>query len=223
VSLKNALLKAESSGIIAEFKRKSPSKGIINKDANVEFVTTGYVRAGAAALSVLTDNIYFGGSNNDLLKAREMNVCPILRKEFIIDEYQIYEAKSIGADVILLIAAYLEKQDIMRLASVAKSLQLEVLLELHDESEVEKISSEVDLVGINNRNLKNFNVDIEQSLKLASRIPDNYVKIAESGISSPDEVKNFRKAGFKGFLMGERFMKTENPEKACEEFIKQLK
>jgi indole-3-glycerol phosphate synthase len=222
VSLKQYLLKPDKSGIIAEFKRKSPSKGIINQNANVENVTIGYIQAGASALSILTDGFFFGGSNNDLTIARKVNFCPILRKEFIVDEYQIIEAKSIGADAILLIAACLTKEEIEKFAKCAKSLGLEVLLELHGEDEFEMISTEVELIGINNRNLKTFEVNLEQSKRLAAKIPDTFLKIAESGIDSPDVIKDLKNHGFKGFLMGEYFMKTSQPEKTCAEFIKQL-
>lgn len=223
VSLKHYLLRSDKSGIIAEFKRKSPSKGVINAYASVEDVTIGYMQAGASALSVLTDEKYFGGKNEDVIKARKVNFCPILRKEFIIDEYQIIEAKSIGADAILLIAACLEASQIIKLAKFAKSFGLEVLLELHGEEEFDKITPEIELVGINNRNLKTFVVDVEQSKRFAAKIPDDsFVKIAESGIDSPEVVKDFKAHGFKGFLMGEHFMRTSDPAKACSEFIKQL-
>jgi indole-3-glycerol phosphate synthase len=223
ISLKQSLLNTAKSGIIAEFKRKSPSKGIINSAVTVEQVTMGYSAAGASALSVLTDENYFGGTNADVLAARKVNTCPILRKEFIVDEYQIVEAKSLGADAILLIAACLSKQEINQLARFAKSFGLEVLLELHGEDEFDKISPEVELVGINNRNLKTFVVDIEQSKKFASKIPDSFIKVAESGIDSVDVIKDFKNHGFKGFLMGEHFMKTADPGKACTEFINRLK
>ena len=222
VSLKHYLLRPDKSGIIAEFKRKSPSKGFINQYAKVEEVTLGYMQAGASALSVLTDEKFFGGKNEDVTKARKLNFCPILRKEFVIDEYQIIEAKSIGADAILLIAACLSKSEIDTLAKFAKSLGLEVLLEMHGEDEFDKISTEVELVGINNRNLQTFVVDIEQSKRFAAKIPDSFVKVAESGIDSVEVIKDLKLSGFKGFLMGEHFMKTADPAKACANFIKQL-
>jgi indole-3-glycerol phosphate synthase len=222
VSLKQYLLRTDKSGIIAEFKRKSPSKGMISPYAKVEQVTLGYMQAGASALSVLTDEKFFGGSNVDLTKARKVNYCPILRKEFIIDEYQIAEAKSIGADAILLIAACLSKEEISRLARFAKSLGLEILLELHEEEEFDKIPSEIELIGINNRNLKNFEVDIDQSKKFAAKIPAHFTKIAESGIDSVSVIRDLKNHGFKGFLMGEYFMKSPDPGKACTEFIKAL-
>jgi indole-3-glycerol phosphate synthase len=221
-SLQSALLKSDASGIIAEFKRKSPSKGLINGNASVVQVTQGYIKAGAVALSVLTDEKFFGGSDNDLSIARKSNQCPILRKDFIVDEYQIIEAKSIGADVILLIAACLTKSEVSRFSILAKSLQLEILLELHDDKEIDSIVDEVNLIGINNRNLKDFKVDLEQSIRMAERIPGRFIKVAESGIDAPDAIFDLRKHGFKGFLIGERFMREKEPEKACAEFIKQI-
>jgi indole-3-glycerol phosphate synthase len=222
LSLKESLQKESKTGIIAEFKRKSPSKGVINDKANVADVTRGYAENGASALSVLTDEIFFGGSSLDLMEAR-VNEIPILRKDFIIDEYQLAEAKSIGADLILLIAACLRPADIKRLAGFAKNLGLEVLLELHDERELEHICDETELIGINNRNLKNFEVDIEQSLKMADKIPGDKIKIAESGIKSIDDVLVFKENGFKGFLIGELFMKQADPTIAFAEFVNALK
>lgn len=221
LSLKQFLLDDSKTGIIAEFKRKSPSKGIINGEADVVAVTTAYTQNGASGLSVLTDTDFFGGSTEDLVKAR-VNQIPILRKEFIIDEYQIVEAKAMGADVILLIAACLTPADVKRLATFAQSLQLEVLLELHEEEELEHICEETVLVGINNRNLKTFAVDIERSLAMAQRIPAGKVKIAESGISSVENIRLFRDHGFRGFLIGENFMKEPNPGLAFEEFVKAI-
>lgn len=221
LSLKQFLLDDNKTGIIAEFKRKSPSKGIINSDADVVAVTAAYARHGASGLSVLTDTHFFGGSTEDLVKAR-VNQLPILRKEFIIDEYQIIEAKAMGADVILLIAACLTPAEVKRLAAFAQSLQLEVLLELHGEEELEHICDETVLVGINNRNLKTFVVDIERSLAMAQRIPANKVKIAESGISVVENIRLFRNNGFRGFLIGENFMKAPNPGLAFEKFVNAL-
>ncbi|MBO9561818.1 MAG: indole-3-glycerol phosphate synthase TrpC [Niastella sp.] len=220
-SLKQSLLDDSKTGIIAEFKRKSPSKGIINGDADVVAVTTAYAQHGASGLSVLTDTDFFGGSTEDLVKAR-VNPIPVLRKEFIIDEYQIVEAKAMGADVILLIAACLTPAEVKRLATFAQSLQLEVLLELHDEEELEHVCDETVLVGINNRNLKTFAVDIERSLAMAQRIPAGKVKIAESGISAVENIRLFRDNGFRGFLIGENFMKEPNPGLAFEKFVKAL-
>jgi len=222
LSLKKSLLNNPDTGIIAEFKRKSPSKGIINDKADVMEVTKAYVKYGASCLSVLTDTVFFGGSDDDLIRAR-VNEIPILRKDFIIDEYQIAEAKSIGADVILLIAACLMPTEVKRLASFAKNTGLEVLLELHDEKELEHICDDTEIIGINNRNLKTFEVDIDRSLKMAEKIPGDKIKIAESGISSVENILLFRQHGFKGFLIGENFMKAADPTIAFADFINQLK
>lgn len=222
LSLKEALTRQGSSGIIAEFKRKSPSKGIINNKASVEEVTTGYMQANAAGLSILTDRPFFGGSPIDVIAARELNSIPILRKDFIVDEYQIIEAKSMGADVILLIAAVLEKDEIKKLTRCAKSLGLEIFFEVHTRQELDMVIDELDMVGINNRNLKDFKVDLEHSLKLAEALPNQFVKVSESGIDSVDTIKMLKNNGFQGFLIGENFMKTENPGEACKEFINQL-
>jgi len=221
LSLKQFLLDDSKTGIIAEFKRKSPSKGVINGNADVLEVTGAYAKFGASGLSVLTDTDFFGGSTEDLLKARA-NQVPILRKDFIVDEYQIVEARAMGADVILLIAACLTPAEVKRLAAFANSLQLEVLLELHGEEELDHICEETVLVGINNRNLKTFVVDIERSLAMAKRIPAGKVKIAESGISSPENIRLFKDHGFRGFLIGENFMKEANPAKAFEQFVQAL-
>ncbi len=222
VSLKKYILRPDRSGIIAEFKTKSPSKGDINPNADVKKISVEYMQAGASALSILTDKEFFGGSALNLTKAREYNYCPILQKDFIIDEYQIFEAKSIGADAILLIAACLTKTQIENLAKQANSLGLEILYEIHDEQELDKINDFVDIVGVNNRNLKTFEVDIQQSICISNAIPEKFLKISESGIKSVDDIIELKKAGFKGFLMGENFMKTGNPGKACKNFIKQL-
>ncbi|MEL6698326.1 MAG: indole-3-glycerol phosphate synthase TrpC [Bacteroidota bacterium] len=224
VSLRHYLTRTDLSGIIAEYKRKSPSQGDINPYASVERVSIGYMQAGASALSILTDQKFFGGKNADLELARQMNYCPILRKDFIIDEYQIVEARSIGADVILLIAAVLTEEEIQRLGDFAHSLGMEVLMEVHDEEELKKgLSERIDLVGVNNRNLKDFTVDIQTSLDLAQQIPSTFVKVAESGLSRPEEVVRLRTAGYQGFLMGQRFMEQPRPEKACAQFIERLK
>lgn len=222
VSFKKYLLHPEKQGVIAEFKRKSPSKGMINAYASVENTTIGYMQAGASALSVLTDAKFFGGSAKDLTEARRFNYCPILRKDFIIDEYQIIESKSIGADAILLIAAALDKKTIEDFATLANSLQLEVLLELHDESELEKIPGSTVHIGINNRNLKTFEVNIEQSVKLSKKLPAAVIKVAESGIDDAAVIKKLKSEGFNGFLIGEYFMRDSNPEKACKRLIQQL-
>jgi indole-3-glycerol phosphate synthase len=222
-SLKATLLKHNSSGIIAEFKQQSPSKGEINFKAKVEEVTRGYADAGAAGLSVLTDYEYFGGTLANLAKAREVNPkIPILRKDFMIDTYQIVEAKAFGADVILLIAACLEKKQAETLAKKAKSLGMEVLMELHHAEELKMINDFVDLVGVNNRNLKTFEVDVETSVELAGQIPDRFLKISESGLAGVETIHYLRKYGFKGFLIGETFMKTDNPGEACKKLISEL-
>lgn len=223
VSLKKYLKREGSSQIIAEFKKKSPSKGFINPYAQIEKISVGYMQAGAAALSILTDTEFFGGSNQDLLTARKFNFCPILRKDFIIDSYQIIESKSIGADVILLIAAILSEQEIKALSAFAKSLELEVLLEVHDADEVKKSDlTHVDMVGINNRNLKTFEVSIENSMRLLSLLPKDKIKIAESGIDNIETIKQLKVAGFEGFLMGEYFMKQPRPEWAAKQLIASL-
>ncbi|MCH5597115.1 indole-3-glycerol phosphate synthase TrpC [Niabella ginsengisoli] len=208
-SLADSLLKENSTGIIAEFKRKSPSKGFIKQDANVSEITTAYTKHGAACLSVLTDEHFFGGSDEDLMQARKNDI-PILRKDFIIDEYQIIEAKSIGADVILLIAACLTPKEVQSLATFAASLGLETILELHAEEELAHICDATKIVGINNRDLKTFNVDIERSLRMAERLPADKIKIAESGIDKIEDILLFKQNGFKGFLIGEYFMKQED-------------
>lgn len=213
-----------ASGIIAEFKRRSPSKGVINDRVQPEIVTRGYSDAGASGLSVLTDGKYFGGSTADFTVARNSNpFTPLLRKDFMVDEYQLFESRLLNADVILLIASVLEKTEISRFTAIAHELGMEVLLELHDESEIEKINKEIDIIGINNRNLKDFKVDMDHSLKLLDRLPAEAVKISESGLSDPETVDFLRKRGFQGFLMGENFMKSENPATACLDFISRLK
>jgi len=222
-SLKVSLQEKNSTGIIAEFKQKSPSKGDINFRVQVEEVTKSYVEAGAAGLSVLTDFEYFGGTLANLTKAREANPeIPILRKDFIIDSYQVMEAKAYGADVILLIAAILGKKQAEDLAKKAKSLGMEVLMEVHNAEELEKINDFVDIVGVNNRDLKTFKVDVETSVQLAGHIPDRFLKISESGISEAETIRYLKEHGFKGFLIGETFMKTENPGEACKKLIAEL-
>ncbi len=222
LSLKQFLLDDSKTGIITEFKRKSPSKGVINADVDVLEVTKAYTNNGASCLSVLTDETFFGGTTADLIKAR-VNAIPVLRKDFMIDEYQLLEAKAMGADVILLIAACLTVKEVKTLAGAAKNLGLSVLLELHAEEELEHICDDTELVGINNRNLKTFEVDIDRSLRMAEKIPANKVKIAESGIGSADTVRLFRQNGFRGFLMGENFMKEADPGKAFAKFVQELK
>ncbi|WP_372773964.1 indole-3-glycerol phosphate synthase TrpC [Mangrovibacterium sp.] len=222
-SLKAALRQPGASGIIAEFKTKSPSKGLINDQAEVTEVTAGYVTAGACGLSVLTDRNYFGGSFENLAKARFTNPkTPILRKDFMLDPYQIYEAKAHGADLILLIAASLSKEEMLKLTELAKELGMEVLVEVHTEEEIEKLNPLVDLVGVNNRNLKTFEVDVETSVRLGKLLPKDMIRISESGLSSVENIHYLRANGYEGFLMGENFMKTDNPAQACIDFIKRL-
>ncbi|MEQ9298791.1 MAG: indole-3-glycerol phosphate synthase TrpC [Cyclobacteriaceae bacterium] len=223
VSMKKYVTRQDKSGIIAEFKRKSPSKGDINAYAKVEKTTIGYMQAGASGLSILTDKEFFGGKSEDLETARRFNFCPILRKDFILDEYQVIEAKSIGADCILLIATILSPEEIKALSSFAKGLGLEVLMEVHDQDELQRsLCDSLDLIGVNNRNLKTFETDIQTSIELAELIPNDFVKISESGLSDPVVVMELKKYGYKGFLMGEHFMKAGSPEKACKDFIDKL-
>ena len=223
VSFKQSLLQSNS-GIIAEFKRRSPSKGWIHPDAEVETIVSGYEQAGAAAISVLTDEQFFGGTLLDFEKARKcITQIPLLRKEFIVDEYQLYQSKAFGADIILLIAACLTKEESLQFSRIAHQLDMEVLLEIHDESELEYIQPDVDMVGINNRNLKTFVTDIQRTIDLANQLPKEYIKISESGISQAETVINLRKEGFKGFLMGENFMKTDSPAQALSEFINSIR
>ena len=221
--LKDFLLDGQRTGIIAEFKRRSPSKGIINDQVEVAEVTRAYASAGASALSVLTDVDFFGGHNNDLLEARAANEIPVLRKDFMIDEYQIVEAKALGADIILLIAAILTPEEIRNLAAVAKNLGLNVLLEVHNQEELERsICKDLDAIGVNNRNLADFTVNIQTSFDLVNQIPNEFMKISESAISAPETIKELRAAGFHGFLIGENFMKTSNPGLAMQDFARQL-
>lgn len=220
-SLKEAL-KSSSSGIIAEFKRRSPSKGWINRKAQAEDIVPGYANAGASAVSILTDEKFFGGNLKDIKDARPLIDIPILRKDFIVDEYQLYQAKIIGADAVLLIAAALKKEELHALAAKAHELGLEVLLEIHSVEELKYINANMDVIGINNRNLGTFFTDVENSFRLAEQLPSDAVLVSESGISDPATVKRLQKAGFKGFLIGENFMKTGNPELALKSFIEDL-
>lgn len=217
LSLKSSVLDPGKLGVIAEYKRRSPSKGVINNTHSVEAVTKAYAAYGASGISVLTDLKYFGGSLDDLVAARD-NGIPVLRKEFIIDEYQLIESKAFGADAILLIAACLSKTEVAHLSSVADFLGLEILLELHDESELDHINENIDLVGINNRNLKDFKVDLDHSVRLAKKLPADKTKIAESGIQSVQDLQYLKQSGFDGFLIGELFMKQENPMMAFKNF-----
>jgi indole-3-glycerol phosphate synthase len=222
LSLKQSLLDESKSGIIAEFKRQSPSRGIINPSADAFTVTSAYSRYGASGLSVLTDSAYFGGSSEDLIQARANDI-PILRKDFIIDGYQIIESKAIGADAILLIAACLTPREVRLMAEMAKKLQLEVLLEIHSEEELEHICEETELVGVNNRDLKTFTVDINLSIILSKKIASEKIKIAESGITNTDTICQLKKFGYKGFLIGETFMREPDPAIAFASFVNRLK
>ncbi|MBS7334349.1 MAG: indole-3-glycerol phosphate synthase TrpC [Weeksellaceae bacterium] len=221
-SAKASVLDESKTGIIAEFKRKSPSKGFINENAKVEDVVLGYEQFGASVVSVLTDENFFGGSIKDLQQANEVLSIPVLRKDFIVDAYQVYETKAIGADLMLLIAECLKKDEVHDLAKLAKEIGLEVLLEIHSEDQLEKVNEYIDLIGINNRNLKTFEVDTEKSKQILKQLPEDLIKVAESGISDPEVVKDLKAAGFQSFLIGENFMKNENPGKAFQEFVNQL-
>ena len=224
ISLVQNLSDNNSTGIIAEFKRKSPSRGWFkDKELEIKNIAGSYNINGAAGISVLTDEIYFGGSLDDLMQAKVITDVPILRKDFMIDPWQVAEAKAFGADVILLIAACLSKSEVKRMAAYAKSLGLEVLLEIHNEDELDHICTEVDIVGVNNRDLKTFKVDINTSLKLINKIPTNKIVIAESGISDAETIVTLKQAGFKGFLIGETFMKEADPAIAFAGFVKKLK
>ena len=222
LSLAQNILDKSKTGIIAEFKRRSPSKGNINENANVENITRAYTERGASGLSVLTDSEFFGALNGDFDSAR-INKIPILRKDFMIDEYQVAEAKAMGADVILLIAACLTPARVKQLANFARSLDLEVLLELHGEDEMDHICDEVTMVGINNRDLKTFTVDIRRSIAMAGQLKDHKILIAESGINDVETIILLQQNGFSGFLIGEHFMKQPDPTIAFVHFVQQLK
>jgi indole-3-glycerol phosphate synthase len=216
-------LRRSQSGVIAEHKRRSPSKSVINQNLNVQDVAKGYETAGVCGMSVLTDGKYFGGSLDDLIVAKASCNLPLLRKEFIIDSYQIIEAKAYGADVILLIAAILTREEIKQLSELAKAINLDVLLEVHNKEELQKsIMPSLDMLGVNNRNLKTFEVSLETSKQLSEQIPDEFVKVSESGISSVEAIKALQPFGYKGFLIGENFMKTDNPGASAAEFINTL-
>ena len=220
-SLREAL-RSSSTGIISEFKHRSPSKGWINRDADVQSVVRAYQQAGATALSVLTDTPYFGGTDDDLRAARQACSLPILRKDFTIDEFQLVESRVLGADAVLLIAAALTREQYRRFAEIAHQLELEVLLEIHDQSELDYYSEYVDVLGVNNRNLGSFHTDVANSFRLIEQMPQEATPISESGISNPDTVKELRAIGFKGFLIGENFMKTDAPGDSLKSFINAL-
>lgn len=223
LSLKQSLLAEVSSGVIAEFKRKSPSRGLINASSRPEEVCAEYIKAGASAVSVLTDEKFFGGASEDLMNVRKQIDSPILRKDFIVDEYQIIEARSIGADAVLLIAELHEADRLAQLFDFARSLQLEVLVEVHDEKNISRIPPGAEIVGINSRNLASFVVDLRHLGRIINLLPGNALKVAESGISSINDYCNLKNEGFDAFLMGEYFMKTHDPGKTCEIFISELR
>lgn len=206
-------------GIIAEFKRRSPSKGWIAQEADPAVIVPGYERAGASGISVLTDQEFFGGTLDDLHAVRPLIQLPVLRKDFIVSPYQLFQAKLVGADVVLLIAAALTVEECKSLGKLAHQLQMEVLLEIHAEKELDYLHEYVDLLGVNNRNLGTFHTDVENSFRLAQKLPKEYLWVSESGISQPETIRQLRKAGFSGFLMGERFMKTSSPEQALSDFL----
>ncbi len=219
-SLKETL--KTKSGIIAEFKRKSPSKGIINDKVSPLEVVSAYEKLGASGISILTDTDFFGGNFQDILEVRNFINLPILRKDFMIDEYQFYEAKSIGADVVLLIASCLSPNQVQEFTALAHKLNLEVLLEIHTEDELQHFNKNIDLVGINNRNLKDFKVDLQHSVNLKNLLPKDTLSVAESGIYSVEDFKYLKEKGFDGFLMGEHFMKDQNPAEKFAEFSNEI-
>ena len=221
-SLREALLQSKT-GIIAEFKRKSPSKGWIKEDGQADIIPLSYQQNGAAAISILTDEHYFGGHDDFIRVARQSGVTiPILYKNFVIDEYQLYEAALCGASAVLLIAACLTIERCAELMHTAHNLGLEVLLEMHDEAELKYAELKPDLCGINNRNLGSFVTDVQNSFRLAELLPKDAVKVSESGISNPDTVRALRQAGFRGFLIGENFMKTSDPGLALQQFVSKI-
>ncbi len=220
-SLKQSLAQSDT-GIISEFKRRSPSKGWINQEALPSEITSAYQQAGASALSILTDEMYFGGTLKDIRQVRNNISIPILRKDFTIDRYQLLQAKTVNADAVLLIAAALTVQQCRALAEEAHRLKLEVLLEVHAEHELDYVNEYVDMVGVNNRNLGTFHTDVENSFRLAEKLPQEFLLVSESGISNPETVRQLRQAGFRGFLIGETFMKTANPGLTLANFIKQV-
>ena len=222
-SLKEYITRNDKSGIIAEIKKKSPALGAINPEISVENLAKSYQQAGVSAISVLTDTKFFGGCNADLIGARGNTTCPILRKDFVIDAFQVTEAKSIGADIILLIAAILTKEEIAQFTELAHKLGMEVILEIHAEQELEKVYKNVDVIGINNRNLETMQIDITTSKSMAKLIPAGFLKISESGIENPEVVLELKQFGYNGFLIGSYFMKHQEPGKACAEFIQQIK
>ena len=222
ISLKESI-KNNNSGIMCEFKRRSPSNQNINYISSLSDVVSGYEEAGAAGLSILTNKKYFDGDTQDIIDIRDISNLPILRKEFIISEYQVIEAKSIGSDAILLIASILSEEEIIGYSSLAKSIGLEVLLEIHSEDELYKISGDdIDIVGVNNRNLDTLEIDLNNSVELYGKIPSKFIKISESGISEVESILKLKEVGYNGFLIGEKFMKTNNPMESAYDFIKKI-
>lgn len=222
-SLRDFILNKNKNGIIAEFKRASPSKGVINDRSSVEEVVSGYEKARASAISILTDADFFKGSLQDLTEARKVVDIPLLRKEFVIDRYQIAEAKAYGADAILLIAAVLTADEIMDLSSYAKELGLSVLLEVHNKEELDRsVFDTIDAIGVNNRNLKDFTVSLQHSKDLVDSIPDSFIKVSESGLSDPKSIIELKEVGFQAFLIGENFMKADNPQEAILDFADKI-
>ncbi len=222
-SLKAYLSDGKHNGIIAEYKRMSPSKGVINSISTVEDVVSLYEKAGVSGISVLTDSEFFGGNKSDLVAARKATNIPVLRKDFMVSSYQIHEAKAIGASAILLIAAILKYEEAEELSKLAKDLGLDILMEVHSKEELDIVNPWVDVVGVNNRNLKSFEVDLQQSIDLAAQMPQDMVKISESGIYTPEDIFLLRKHGFQGFLIGENFMRTKNPGEACIKFSSEIR
>jgi indole-3-glycerol phosphate synthase len=222
VSLVSYLRRPDKVGIIAEIKRRSPSKGVLNEYISVEQLSIGYMQSGASALSVLTDTKYFGGTNDDLTTARKFNYCPVLRKDFIVDEYQIAESRAIGADAILLIAGVLDENRIAALASLARSLGLEVVLEIHHREELPSSLENIDVLGVNNRDLRDFTTDVERSFELSDLPVNGITKISESGLSDAETIIKLKNAGFHGFLIGETFMRNSRPEQVCAELVQKL-
>lgn len=222
-SLRESVLDLDKNGIIAEYKRASPSKGSINVHSDVSEIAKAYEESGVSAISVLTDSEFFKGSLDDLIAVREAVQIPVLRKEFIVDPFQITEAKAYGADVILLIAACLSSKEIEEFSTYAKKIGLNVLLEIHNEEELKDNKFDtIDAIGVNNRNLTDFSVSLQHSLDLVSLIPVQYIKVSESGISNSDTIKLLKNEGFQAFLIGENFMKMEDPAKAIQNFVKQI-
>ncbi len=222
-SLKTYLTDNKHNGVISEYKRKSPSKGIINNMSSVDEVVPMYEKAGVSGISVLTDSEFFGGNKSDLVAARKVTTVPVLRKDFMISPYQVYEAKAIGASAILLIAAILSYEEADELSKLAKDLGLDILMEVHSKEELDVVNPLVDVVGVNNRNLKTFEVSLQQSIDLAKSMPKEMIKISESGIYSVEDIILLREHGFQGFLIGENFMRTKNPGEACIEFCEEIK